>query len=111
MRDFETLTYSPKSHQLVADSNGRGLVIDYFPITDGKTGTQVTVNAGHMEAKLLEFADGGTELMNLTASGGVTYEEKDIQFAGSNLIYDADKSVINITGDKIAALHAQWLPR
>ncbi len=40
------------------------------------------------------------ELMNLTATGGVTYEEKDIQFAGSDLIYDADKSLINIKGDK-----------
>jgi hypothetical protein len=100
VRDFQTLTYDLKSNTFSADNSGGGLIIDYFPVDRGKTDTQVTITAGHIDAKLLDMPAGGMELMNLTATGGVTYEEKDIQFAGSNLIYDADSSMINIKGDK-----------
>jgi hypothetical protein len=100
VRDFEILSYNLKSNTFSADNSGGGLVIDYFPVDGGKTDTQVTITAGHIDAKLLGMPTGGIELLNLSATGGVTYEEKDIQFAGSNLIYDADKSLINIKGDK-----------
>ena len=100
IRDFQTLTYDLKSNALFADNAGGSLIIDYFPVNGGKTDTQVTITAGHIDAKLLDMPTGGMELMNLTATGGVTYEEKNIQFSGSDLIYDADTSMINIKGDK-----------
>jgi len=100
VRDFQSLTYNLKSNTLSADNSGGGLIIDYFPVDRGKTDTQVTITAGHIDAKLQDMPTGGMELTNLTATGGVTYEEKDIQFAGSDLVYDADKSLINIKGDK-----------
>ena len=85
VRDFQALTYNLKSNTLSADNTGGGLIIDYFPVDAGKTDTQVTITAGHIDAKLQDMPAGGMELTNLTATGGVTYEEKDIQFAGSDL--------------------------
>ena len=49
----------------------------------------------------MEAADGQAELSTLTASAGVTYEDDKNQFAGNELFYDHDNSIMKVTGDRI----------
>jgi hypothetical protein len=40
------------------------------------------------------------EVSTLTASGGITYEDGDNEFEGSELFYDHKKSIVKISGDE-----------
>ncbi|MBA7665427.1 hypothetical protein ES703_73497 [subsurface metagenome] len=112
VRDFETLKYSLEANRIIADAGRGQILIDYFPITKGRHAEQVSATAGLIEALLYEAAPGRTELSALRATGGVTYEEqsdsknkkrkgKDVQFVGSEMFYDADKSLITAWGDEL----------
>jgi hypothetical protein len=104
VEDFETLEYFLKSDKFVADAPQKNkLSIGYVPVTDGGYGQQVKATASHIEALFYKTADGQNELSTMTASGGITYDEKDIQFAGSKLFYDADKAMMNVEGDQFQA--------
>jgi len=100
VENFDTLKYLLETNQIIAEAEGEGLIVDYFPIVDGKYGQRVTVTAGRVVANLLETADGRTEISTLLATGGVTYNEKDKEFAGSRLFYDAGKSILTVQGDE-----------
>jgi len=110
VRDFETLEYSLETNRIIADAGRQSMFIDYIPIVEGRYGQQVSATAGHIEALLYETAGGRTELSALAATGGITYEEEEkktrwgkgkaIQFVGSELFYDANKSVITAWGDE-----------
>jgi len=100
VENFDTLKYLLETNQIIAEAEGQGVVVDYFPIVDGKYGQRVTVTAGRVVADLLETADGRTEISALRATGGITYEEKDKEFAGSRLFYDALKAVLTVQGDQ-----------
>ncbi|MGB2809262.1 MAG: hypothetical protein WBC22_16080, partial [Sedimentisphaerales bacterium] len=100
VENFDTLKYLLETNQIIAEAEGQGLVVDYFPVVDGKYGQRVTVTAGRVVANLLETADGRTELSTLRATGGVTYNEKDKEFLGSKLFYDAGKSILTVQGDE-----------
>jgi hypothetical protein len=100
LQNFDTLRYFSKSNLVVADARSQGtLRIDYIPIIKGKYGEQIVATAKHIEADLVKAADGQTELSTLTATGGVTYEDDNNQFAGSQLFYDHNKSIMNVKGD------------
>jgi len=100
VENFDTLKFLLETNQIIAEAEGQGVIIDYFPIVDGKYGRRVTVTAGRVVADLLETADGRTEISALRATGGITYEEKDKEFAGSRLFYDALKAVLTVRGDQ-----------
>lgn len=100
VENFDTLNYLLDKNMIIAEAEGQGVVADYFPVVDGKPGQHVTVTAGRVEAFLYETDDGRTEFSNLHATGGITYEEEDMEFAGSRLFYDADKSIITVQGDQ-----------
>ncbi len=100
MRGFETLNYLLQSNQIVADAGDQGIIIDYIPVIKGKYGPQATMTTSHIEAPLYETPTGRTDLSSLTATGGFTYEEPDIQFQGSRAFYDG-KSLITAQGDKL----------
>jgi hypothetical protein len=97
--NFDTLKYLLETNQIIAEAKGRGLGVEYFPIVDGKADRHVTVTAGRVVANLMETADKRTELSDLLATGGVTYKEKDKDFKGSRLFYDAVKAVLTVRGD------------
>ncbi|MDH4239008.1 MAG: hypothetical protein OEW48_05565 [Phycisphaerae bacterium] len=99
VENFDTLKYLLETNQIIAEAEGRGLIVDYFPIVDGKADQHVTVTAGRVVANLLETPDSRTEISTLLATGGVTYNEKDKEFAGSRLFYDALKAVLTVRGD------------
>ncbi len=97
--NFDTLKYFLETNQIIAEAEGQGLGVEYFPIVDGKADRHVTVTAGRIVANLMETADNQTELSDLLATGGVTYKEKDKDFKGSRLFYDAIKAVLTVQGD------------
>jgi len=87
VEDFDTLEYYLDSGQFIADARDRRVLIDYFPVVDGRYG-QTNASAGHIEANLYETADGRLELSELAATEGITYEDQDYQFQGSEMFYD-----------------------
>ncbi|GAJ02181.1 unnamed protein product, partial [marine sediment metagenome] len=100
VENFDTLRYLLDKNMIIAEAEGQGVIVDYFPVVDGKPGQRVTVTAGRVVANLLETADGRTEISTLRATGGVTYVEKDKEFLGSKLFYDAGKSILTVQGDE-----------
>ncbi len=101
VRNFNTLEYLMQAGRVTADAKSERILIDYIPVVAGGYGQQISAAAGHIDALLYETADGKSELSTLTAADGITYEEKDIEFAGSELFYQADKSFITVKGGEL----------
>ncbi|MGD0596300.1 MAG: hypothetical protein ABSA64_02115 [Sedimentisphaerales bacterium] len=100
LRNFDSLAYAGQSKHLIADSKGGSLLVDYFPLVEGRGNEKVSVTASHVEADIAETLQGRMELKDLLAKGAVTYEDKDTQVIGSEFIYDANTALIDIRGDK-----------
>jgi hypothetical protein len=100
LRKFDSLAYSGQSKHLTADSKGGSLLVDYFPLLEGRGNEKVSVTASHVEANITEAPTGRMELKDLLAKGAITYEDKEAQIAGSEFIYDANSALIDIKGDK-----------
>jgi hypothetical protein len=103
LREFETLSYSLRENRIIADAGSQKLLIDYFPVVDGKYGQQIQAEAGHVAALLTETDQGKTELATMTATGGIKYldQENKNEFIGGELFYDHEKSLIKIKGDSL----------
>jgi hypothetical protein len=100
LRKFDSLAYSGQSKHLTADSKGGSLLVDYFPLAEGRGNEKVSVTASHVEANIAETPTGRMELKDLLAVGAITYEDKDTMVAGSEFAYDANAATIDIKGDK-----------
>jgi hypothetical protein len=102
VREYDTLKYFIEKNRLIADAPSEGLIIDYFPVVDGKTqfDKHATATARHIRADLVKTASGQSSLSTLTASGGIVYKDEDRQFEGSTLFFDAGKSLVTIRGDE-----------
>ena len=99
VRNFDTLNYFLQENRVIADAGNEQILIDYFPVEQGRYGQQITTTASHIEALLYETAEGKNELSTLRASGGISYAEKGIDFEGDKLFYDANKSLITAWSD------------
>jgi hypothetical protein len=111
LRDFKILHYSFDTNRIIAEAmEGGTLLMDYIPIVDGEEGQVTNTTAGHIESVLSESSDGRIELVSVSGSGGVTYDEagggttakrgqKPVHFAGSEFFYDANESVITAWSD------------
>jgi hypothetical protein len=98
---FNTLKYFIRENRIVADAGSyEKLRIDYIPVVDGRYDEHVWAKASHVEALLYELPSGQTELLTLTATGGIEYEEKDKQFMGSELFYDHKTAILKVNGDE-----------
>jgi hypothetical protein len=100
LRQFDTLQYDSASNRLAADSQDGSLLVDYFPVVEKGESDKVGVTASHVEADLLETPQGRMELKNLTAKGAVSYQDKNTQVVGSEFVYDANSSSIDIRGER-----------
>ena len=100
LRNFDSLAYAGQSKHLTADSKSGSLLVDYFPLVEGRGNEKVSITASHVEADTTEIPTGRMELKDMQAKGAVTYEDKDTQVIGSEFIYDANTALINIRGDK-----------
>jgi hypothetical protein len=98
IRGFETLLYELDKNEITVKSPDSSTLIDYFPIENGEYGEQVSVSAGFIKAFLMKTPEGGNELSKVRAKKGVTYEDNTLQFAGSDMLYQAEKSEIIATG-------------
>jgi len=99
VRNFEHLEYSLKTDKITADADDEVVLIDYIPIVQGQYGQQVKAAANYIQADLVETEDGRSEVSQLIATGSVTYEELDMQFAGSDLFYDRLKQTVKVRGN------------
>ncbi len=100
LRNFDLLEFGGGGKHLVAYSKDGSMLADFIPIAERDKENKVAVTASRVEADIIETADGRTELGSLVAKGAVTYEDKDIQCAGGEFVYDADGPAISIRGDK-----------
>jgi hypothetical protein len=113
IENFQTLKYFLDKNQLVADAPSQGLLtVNYFPIvkTQVQYDQQVTVTAVHVQAHLIETAEGEFKLSALSATGGITYEDQDKEFDGSKLFYDAGKAIITVHGDELQPCRFNGVP-
>jgi len=104
IENFDTLKFFLATSKLTADAGPDGVLnINYFPVVEGQVqyDRQAVATAAHVQANLTETVDGQFELSTLNATGGITYEQADIQFAGSELFYDYNKHIITVQGDKL----------
>lgn len=100
VQNFSELRYYLDQNQIVAESPSDGsLLVDYFPITEGKYGQHIVAQAKKVEASLYKTVDGQTELASLRASGGITYNDDKNEFIGSEMVYDHEKGVLKVDGD------------
>ncbi|MFA5238495.1 MAG: hypothetical protein WC476_02130 [Phycisphaerae bacterium] len=105
VRNFDTLKYLAEANMIIADAAKEQILIDYFPVVNGKQQQQTTATSNHVEAVLSETSTGQNELSTLSAAGGITYEEqkpqkgRTVQFVGSGMFYDNEKSMITAWGD------------
>jgi hypothetical protein len=100
LRKFETLKYFSELNRIVADAGSERIVIDYFPIEQGRQSEHISTAANHIEAVLYETEGGRTELSWLAAVGGITYEDEDNHFEGSEMFYNAKEGIITVWGDE-----------
>jgi hypothetical protein len=98
---FDTLRYFIRENRIVADAGSHEkILIDYFPAVDGRYDEHVKAEASHIEVLLCELPEGQTELLKLTATGGIRYEDKDNEFIGSKLFYDHKTAILKVNGDE-----------
>ena len=113
IEDFQTLEYSFQTNQLVVDAASQGLLtVNYFPIVNGQVqyDRQVTVTTPHVQANLIETTGGELILSALSATGGIIYKDKDKEFDGGRLFYDAGKSIVTVHGDEFQPCHFNGAP-
>jgi hypothetical protein len=103
MSRFDTLKYWALSNHIVAEDDEQQLLVEYFPLVDGKWGLRTYAVAGHMEATLQKVAEGRMGLVSFVASKGIVYnsEADHWEFVGSELVYDHATSLVTIQGDDI----------
>ncbi|NQT02231.1 MAG: hypothetical protein HQ580_09420 [Planctomycetes bacterium] len=103
VREYETLKYFIQENRIVADAASEGLIIDYFPVVNGKVqfDRHATVTTPHLQVDLIKTASGQSKLSTLSATGGIVYEDQDKLFEGSSLFYDAGKSLVTVHGDQL----------
>jgi hypothetical protein len=103
VREYETLKYFIQENRIVADAGSEGLIIDYFPVINGKAqlDRQAKVTTPHIQVDLIKTASGQLKLSTLSATGGIVYEDQDKLFEGSSLFYDAGKSLVTVHGDEL----------
>jgi hypothetical protein len=102
VENFDTLKYFLKENRIVADAKTEKMNINHISIIDGKYGQPVKASASHVEAFFYETPEGQTELLTLTATGGIDYNDpaKDHHFIGSDLFYDHETAIVKVKGDE-----------
>lgn len=98
---FDTLKWSLDNQIIEADGKDNRLYLGYIPVLeDGSDGPKVEVTSGYAKAIFHETTPGKAEISTVSASNGISYEDKKYQFEGANLFYETGSSFVRITGDK-----------
>jgi len=101
LSNFDTLKYFAGANHIIAEDEAQQLLLDYFPLVDGKYARHTWAVVGYVEASLKEVTKGHLELATLTATKGIEYEDETegLSFVGSTLSYDSSQSLVAIRGD------------
>ena len=100
VENFDILEYFLDRNLVVADTEQVKMNISWVPVKQGQLSEPVKATASHVEVNLVETYGERLEVATLLASGGITYNEKDTEFIGSDLFYDANDAVMTIHGDE-----------
>lgn len=97
---FDSLTYSAQTNKIIADADDHQILLDYFPQIDGSYDKRhVQADAGRIEIALTQTERGHTDLLSLTASQGIAYEDPLNRFNGAVLFYDHPATLVTVNGD------------
>jgi hypothetical protein len=100
LRDFDSLTYSAQTNKIIADAANHQILLDYFPQIDGSYKKRhVEADAGRIEIALTQTERGRIDLLSLTASQGIRYEDPMNRFNGDILFYDHPQTLVTVNGD------------
>jgi len=105
LRDFDRLEYFVRGNKVVADANSQSILIDYVPVVDGQYGQKTAMTTRHVQAGLLQTPQGRTELSVLRAGGGIAFEQQDMHFEGSELVYEGQTSLMRVFGSDAQACY------
>jgi len=101
IENYDKLEYYPSKNKITAQAGPEGaLLVQYFPIKNGKFTDHIVVTADRVEASLLAGRDRRTDLATLTASGGITYQAKGNEFIGGELFYDHARALVKVRGSQ-----------
>jgi len=99
---FDDIKWHLGKRVLTAESKSAAVHIGYLPVlSDGSYGNKVLVDAGKIIAEYDTTDSGSNKLSTLRAIDGITYSETPgYNFAGSELYYQNDESLIRVNGSK-----------
>ncbi|MHC4130637.1 MAG: hypothetical protein ACYSSP_01600 [Planctomycetota bacterium] len=101
VENFDTLTYFLESNWIVAKAGVHQMFLGYVPVLeDGQSGQATHTYTGIVEAYLDKTSDSRLEIKSLKAQQGVMFESQDIQFEGSEMIYNTQDSLIFVRGNE-----------
>jgi len=99
IENFDTLEYLIDTNQIIADAQAHQINIGYAPVIEAGYGLVTKVNAGRVEAQLQGTSEGRLEISELYATGGIRYQRENIEFEGSQMIFDANDSIVRVRGN------------
>ncbi|MFA7484530.1 MAG: hypothetical protein WCZ89_00690 [Phycisphaerae bacterium] len=99
VRDFENLQYLLDANQIIASNQKGKILIDYFPIDNDQTDTQIKASASEIKINLLPSGNAATEIASIKAFGGITYEDNKNHFSAGQMIYDAAEAIISASAN------------
>ncbi|MCK4960667.1 MAG: hypothetical protein KAT00_14745, partial [Planctomycetes bacterium] len=118
MQGFDKLNWFTAANRITADGKKDSLFVSHMTLKDGILTKRVRVATSHVQADLIETAESRNELVSLIATGGITYNETELQvdeersrpdniayiesesneFIGDNLFYDVPGSLVTVNG-------------
>jgi hypothetical protein len=101
VENFQTLTYFLKSDWIVAKAGTHQMFLGYVPVLeDGQLGEPTRAYTGIVEAYLSKTPEGSLEIKDLKTQQGVVYEGQEIKFEGSEMLYNAEDSLVLVRGNE-----------
>ncbi len=99
IENFDTLKYLMDTNRIIADAQAQQINIGYAPVIETGYGPVTKVNAGRVEAQLQGTSEGRLEISELYATRGIRCQREDIEFEGSQMIFDANDSIVRARGN------------
>ncbi len=97
---YEKLKWYFGSQMITAAGKDRSIFISYLPVVEGQENSLVYASTNDLRIHYTQLPKGKTELDDLTASGGITYNEKGgHELIGDYLYYDHDQSQVTVSAE------------
>ncbi len=101
LSNFSKLSFFSVLNQIITESAPDDVLnIDYIPVGEKQEYGRTWLTAGHAQVELFETSTNQLELGKLSASDGIFYEDSKYQFAGTEMLFDANEATIKAWGKK-----------